>query len=203
MRGMELSSNAEASHRFTMKSMSVRPRPAASRLAEALSHVSPWKLCFVWDDRDYGDCRRAEGSDLIACGPQGRTSVRTRGRDGRVDTREQLHNLDRDSASQFDAEWLSHAERGLPGRSASGGNSGGRRIPIRGADDPPSEQQHTRIEEVVRLGLLFGSGYRSVRTHPGWLPCPRGQVRHVPLWRHTSQDEALAGLAERVFTRVE
>ena len=81
---------------------------------------------------------------------QGRTSVRTRGSDGRVDTREQLHNLDPDSASQFDAEWLSHAERGLPSRSATGGGGGGRRIPIRGANDPPPEQQHTCIEEVVR-----------------------------------------------------
>ena len=35
-------------------------------------------------------------------GTQGRTSVRTRGPDGRVDTREQLHNLDSDSASRYD-----------------------------------------------------------------------------------------------------
>ena len=84
---------------------------------------------------------------------QGRSSVRTRGPDGRVDIREQLHNLDPGSASQFDAEWLGHAERGLSVRSGGGGGGtgGGRRIPIRGADDSPPEQpQHTRIEEVVR-----------------------------------------------------
>ena len=66
--------------------------------------------------------------------------------------------------SRFDAEWLGHAERGLPSRSSSG--SGGRRIPIMGADDPPADQpQHTRIEEVVRLQAVTWMIRVSGQTH--------------------------------------
>ena len=117
---------------------------------------------------------------------QGRTSVRTRGPDGRVDTREQLHNLDPGSASQFDAEWLGHAERGLQ-RGGSGG--GGRRIPIMGADDPPLGQpQHTRIEEVVRLQPLHASDHSTIALCRDWLTqlnsparlhCLRGEAAYV------------------------
>ena len=44
---------------------------------------------------------------------QGRTSVRTRGPDGRIDAREQLHNLDSDSASRCDFARLQVIQRGL------------------------------------------------------------------------------------------